>query len=286
LEFITAGNITERVVRSFDHADSRRVREIMEKLVLHLHEFARETKITREEWLYGVQYLCRAGMISNEHRNEVMGLSDILGLTSVVEFIGQASDGRTPVNNLGPFYVENAPVLPFNADLRGDLPGDPVLLRGHVVEDNSAPVPGARINIWQTLDNGLYDVQIPELDTHVFRGWMQTDENGAFQVRTIRPKGYTAPMDGPMGELLTKTLRNEWRPAHWHFLIRADGFEELVTELYPSGSPHLDDDVAFGPRQALIVDVQRIDDPEEARRHHMPCPFSSVQYDFKIARSR
>ena len=286
MEFLTADNITERVVRSFDQAESPRVREIMETLVRHLHEFARETRVTREEWLYGVQYLFRAGMISDEVRNEFMGLSDILGLTAVVEFNEQSDDGRTPINNLGPFYVENAPMLPFNADLRGDQPGEPVLLRGHVLDADSTPVPGARINIWQTLDNGLYDVQLPDLKTYLFRGWMQTDGNGAFQVRTITPKGYTVPMDGPMGEMLTKTRRNEWRPAHWHFLIRADGFEELITELYPSSSPHLEDDAAFGTRQALIVGVQRVDDSQEARRHQMPCPFSSVQYDFKIARSR
>jgi hydroxyquinol 1,2-dioxygenase len=286
LEFLTADNITQRVVDSFDRTPSPRVRDVMEKLVRHLHAFAREANITREEWLYGVQYLCRAGMISTEVRNEIMGLSDILGLTTVVEFIGQSSDGRTPVNNLGPFYVENAPNLPFDADLRGNQPGEPVLLRGHVVDNNAVPVVGARINLWQTLDNGLYDIQIPELKMHLFRGWMQTNEEGAFQVRTIKPKGYTAPMDGPMGEMLIKTRRNEWRPAHWHFLIRAEGFDELVTELYPAGSPHLDDDVAFGPREALIVDVRTVDDPEEAKRYGMPCPFSLAKYDFKIARSQ
>jgi hydroxyquinol 1,2-dioxygenase len=285
MKYITEDNLTERVIEAFARSDNPRLKELMEKLVLHLHAFARDTKLTREEWLYGIDYLLRAGTISDEKRNEFMGLSDSLGLTSLVEFMSHTEDNRTPFNNLGPFYVEDAPLLPFNADLRRNQPGEPVLLRGHVLDTQSNPVSKARINVWQTRDDGLYDIQVPNFTGYHFRGWMETAEDGAFQVRTITPKGYTAPMEGPLGEMLIGTRRNEWRPAHWHFLIRAQGFQELVTELYPSDSPHIDDDVAFGPRKSLVVDVAAIKDPQESRRYGMPTPFNLVEYDFRIARS-
>jgi hydroxyquinol 1,2-dioxygenase len=285
MDYLTESNLTQRVIDTFSRCQNARLKEIMEKLVHHLHAFARDAELKREEWLYGVEYLRRAGAISDERRNEFMGLSDTLGLTSLVEFLSQIEDGSTPFNNLGPFYVEDAPQLAFNADLRGNQPGEPVLLRGHVLDSDSRPITGARINMWQTREDGLYDVQIPQLAGYFFRGWMETGRDGAFQVRTIKPKGYTAPMDGPLGEMLISTQRNEWRPAHWHFLIRAPGFQELVTELYPSDSPHVDDDVAFGPRRSLIVDLTKIKDGEEAKRLGMPMPFLVAEYNFTVARA-
>jgi hydroxyquinol 1,2-dioxygenase len=285
MKYITESNLTQRVVDAFSQCDNARLKELMEKLVRHLHAFARDAKLTREEWLYGLEYVRRAGAISDEKRNEFMGLSDALGLTSLVEFLTHTEDGRTPFNNLGPFYVEDAPPLAFNADLRGNQSGEPVLLRGHVLDPDSRPIAAARINMWQTREDGLYDVQIPERTGYFFRGWMETGRDGRFQVRTIKPTGYTAPMDGPLGEMLIGTRRNEWRPAHWHFLIRAPGFQELVTELYPSESPHIHDDVAFGPRRSLIVDLAQMQDVEESRRYGLPTPFSVAEFDFTLARA-
>lgn len=282
MAYVTRDNITQRVQASFAECPSPRLKELMEKLVRHLHAFARDAKLTRDEWLFGIELLHRAGQISDNTRNEFMGLSDTLGLSSLVELMASPDDGRTPINLLGPFYVEDAQPLPFNADLKGDMPGQPTLLRGRVLDMNSRPIAGAAINLWQTQDDGLYDVQVPSLKKQRFRGWMHTEADGSYQVRTIKPLGYTAPMDGPIGEMLVATKRNEWRPAHWHFLIRAKGYQELITELYPSDSPHIDDDVAFGPRKELVVDMIRVDDPNEAKRLGIATPFHLAEFDFHL----
>lgn len=285
MEYITKNNVTERVLQSFAHCDSPRLRVVLQKLVKHLHAFAVDAELTRDEWLYGIDFLYRAGQISDASRNEFMGLSDTFGLSTVVELLTSTDDDSTPINLLGPFYVEDVPALEFNADLRGDKAGEPTLVRGRVVDLQSRPVAGAVINMWQTQDDGLYDVQVPGLSEQRFRGLLTTRQDGVFQVRTIKPKGYTAPMDGPIGEMLISTRRNEWRPAHWHFFVKAAGYRPLITELYPSDSPHLDDDVAFGPRESLVVDVVDVRDPEEAQVFDMPCPFHKVEFEIKLAPS-
>lgn len=248
----------------------------------HLHAFASETALTRDEWLFAIDFLHRAGQISSGRRNEFMGLSDALGLTALVGLMSDADGGGTPDNPLGPFYVEDAPALPFNADLRGDQPGAPSLLHGRVLDSHARPIAGARIDMWQTRADGMYDVQVAGLYEPCFRGWMRTLPDGAYQIRTITPLGYTAPMDGPLGQLLTSTRRNEWRPAHWHFAIRADGHRPLVTELYPSSSPHLDDDFAFGPREGLVVELVEVHDAREAQRFGLPAPFHKLEFDFTL----
>lgn len=286
MKYLSREDITQRVAASFETCESPRLKVVLQSFVRHLHAFARETELTRDEWLYGIKCLFRAGQISDATRNEFMLASDVLGLTALVELMEDTGQDRTPINNLGPFYVENAPMLEFNADLRGEQPGTPTLLRGRVLGADGQPIAGAMINLWQAQADGLYDVQVPGLMQHRFRGWLRTQTDGAYQARTILPRGYSAPMDGPIGEMLLSTGRSRWRPAHWHFLIRAPGHQQLITELYPAGSPHLDDDVAFGPREGLVVDVHEVRDAAEAERVGMPAPFSLVELDFKLARAR
>lgn len=281
MEFPTNENITRLVLASFARTDSARLKELMEKLVVHLHAFARDTRLTREEWFASLALLKETGEISSGQRNEFMGFSDALGLTSLVELM-QAHSHATPMNMLGPFYVPDAPELGFNHDLKGDQDGQPVLLRARVLDHRRRPIAGARVNMWQTRADGLYDVQVPGFDGYHFRGWLTTDAEGVFQVRTIVPKGYTAPMDGTLGRMLTATQRNIWRPAHWHFEIVAKGQVPLVTELYPKGSPHMDDDMAFGPREGLVVDLKTVSDPAQARLHGVQAPFQMVEFDFQL----
>lgn len=281
MDYVTRSDITQRAVEAFRHCPSLRLREILQAWVRHLHAFASETALTRDEWLFAIDFLCRAGQICSRGRNEFMGLSDALGLTALVELMSDDGCG-TPINPLGPFYREDTPELPFNADLKGDHPGESTLLRGRVLDSHSRPLAGARIDIWHTRADGLYDVQVAGLEAPCFRGWMRTQADGSYQVRTIKPLGYTAPMDGPLGQLLTSTRRNEWRPAHWHFAIRAADHRTLVTELYPRSSPHLADDFAFGPREGLVVDLVEVHDASEAQRVGLPVPFQKLEFDFRL----
>ena len=283
MAYATREDITARVRATFDACPSQRLKEVMTTLVDHLHGFARETGLTAQEWLLGVDFLFRAGQISDAARNEFMVLSDALGLTALVELMEDADEERTPTNNLGPFYVEDVPTLPFNADLRGDRPGTPMLLRGRVLGADGEPIPGASINLWQTQHDGRYDVQVPGLDEYRYRGWLRTDPQGVYQVRTIKPVGYTAPMDGPVGQMLRATARSPWRPAHVHFLIRAAGHRPLITEVYPQDTPHLEDDVAFGPRAALVVAPVEVRDRDEGARVGLSVPFVKLEFDFKLS---
>jgi hydroxyquinol 1,2-dioxygenase len=57
-----------------------------------------------------------------------------------------------------------------------------------------------------------------------------------------------------VGDMLSATKRHPWRPAHLHFLIKADGYETLITHVFRNGDPYLDSDAVFGVRQSLIAD--------------------------------
>jgi hydroxyquinol 1,2-dioxygenase len=43
------------------------------------------------------------------------------------------------------------------------------------------------------------------------------------------------------------------RPAHNHFIIKAQDHETLTTHLFREGDPYLDSDVVFGVRKSLVT---------------------------------
>jgi protocatechuate 3,4-dioxygenase beta subunit len=168
----------------------------------------------------------------------------------------------------------------------GVLAGDPVLFSGTVVAGDGTPIAGAFVDAWQTDVDGLYDLQRPELNgANRLRCRLRTNGEGQFVLKTIRPLGYTAPMDGPGGQMLTATRRNIWRPAHFHFRIGAENYRTLVTELFPEGDEHLDNDVAFGVRSSLVIDLPECRSEEVARKWGMPVTFKKVDYRFELARA-
>ena len=212
--------------------------------------------------------------------------SDTLGLSAVIDMMnGAGGHAETAFSQHGPFFTDGLPVEPTNVvDLRGDLHGNPVLFCGTVVDSDGAPIEGAQVDEWQTDDDGLYDVQIPELKSTRLRCRVLTDAQGKFFLKTIKPLGYTAPMDGPGGKMLTATERNIWRPGHYHFKLEAPGYRPLVTELFPEGDAPLDEDVAFGVRSSLVIDMPLCDSAELAQQWGMPLPFAKVDYTFRMAR--
>ena len=227
-------NVTDALIRVFDETPDPRLKEIMCALVRSLHNFAREVKLTPEEWSFAMDALLRAGKISDSRRNEFIMFSDVLGLSAVVDMMnGGGGKGETAFSQLGPFFEDGLPFSPSHiVDLRGgpegDLPGDPVLFTGSVVSSDGQPLAGAIVDAWQTDVEGLYDLQRPELNgAHRLRCRLRTSPEGTFVLKTIRPLGYTAPMDGPGGQMLVATHRNIWRPAHFHFRIAADQHRTL-----------------------------------------------------------
>lgn len=232
---------------------SPRLKFMLEKLVGHLHDFAREVDLNHDEWRKGIDILTKAGEISTSERNEFVLLSDVLGLSSLVDMINSPPDG-TPSSVLGPFHILGAPDLAVGGDLKGDNDGATVIVSGNVRDLDGSPIKNAELEIWQTADNGLYSNQDPGQPEYNLRAHMVAGDDGRYMFTTVRPAPYTVPDDGPVGELLHATGRHPWRPSHLHFIITAPGYRTLVTEVFPSDDPYLDEDAVFGVRAQLIME--------------------------------
>ena len=82
---VTKDNITEVFAAYFGDDTDPRVREVLTALAKHIHEFARETNLTHDEWRKGIEFLEWAGRITDPERNEFVLLSDVMGLSSLVD---------------------------------------------------------------------------------------------------------------------------------------------------------------------------------------------------------
>ncbi len=249
---VTKDNITDVFMGYFGPETDPRLREVMQSLASHLHAFAKDVSLTHAEWQKGIEFLEWAGQISDEERHEFVLLSDVLGLSSLVDMINSVPEG-TSSSVLGPFHISGAPDIAFGADMKRDYEGEILLAKGRVTTPDGAPIEGAKIDIWQTAPNGLYSSQDPDQDTYSFHGIQTTRADGAYGFTTVKPVSYTVPTDGPVGDILRATGRHPWRPSHLHYIITADGYRPLVTEIFPDDDPYLDEDTVFGVREDLVM---------------------------------
>jgi protocatechuate 3,4-dioxygenase beta subunit len=264
-----------------------RLRFVLEKLVSHPHDFAREVELTHDEWRKGIEFLTRAGEMTDAERNEFVLMSDVLGLSSLVDMIN-SPDNATPSSVLGPFHILGAPELPVGGDLKKGNEGDTVIVQGKVTGTDGKPLAGAVVEIWQTADNGLYSNQDADQPDYNLRARMTLGDDGRYAFTTVRPAPYTVPSDGPIGDLLGATGRHPWRPSHLHFIVMADKHRTLVTELFPDDDPYLDEDAVFGAREGLVAHYVRHDDIAEAPAglaagERLTAPFFTVDFDFVLA---
>lgn len=249
---VTKDNITDVFKSYFGEDTDPRVREVLGGLVTHLHDFAREVNLTHAEWQVGIDFLQKAGDITTPERHEFVLLSDVLGLSSLVDML-HSSDEATSSSVLGPFHVSNPPPLAVGGDMKRDYEGEVLLVEGTVRDSKGAPIPNAEIDIWQTAPNGLYSSQDDAQHIHSFHGLMTADDAGRYAFTTVRPVSYTVPSDGPVGDILSAAGRHPWRPSHLHYIVSAPGFRSLVTEVFPDDDPYLDQDTVFGVRDDLIM---------------------------------
>ena len=249
---VTKDNITEVFAGYFGDDTDPRTREVLTALARHIHDFTRETNLTHDEWRKGLEFLEWAGRITTPERNEFVLLSDVLGLSSLVDMQNSIPEA-TSSSVLGPFHVSNPPALAIGGDMKRDFEGEVLLVEGTVRDLDGKPIPHAEIDIWQTAPNGLYSSQDPDQNIHSFHGLMTTDENGRYAFTTVRPVSYTVPDDGPVGEILNAAGRHPWRPSHLHYIVSAPGFRSLVTEVFPDDDPYLDQDTVFGVRSDLVM---------------------------------
>jgi hydroxyquinol 1,2-dioxygenase len=258
---LTQDNITQAVIARLADTPDARLKEIMTSLVQHLHSFAREVKLTEEEWFQGIAFLTRVGHITDDQRQEFILLSDTLGLSMLtVAMNNDKPAGCTEATVFGPFYVEGAPAFDLGEDVANGAPGVPCTVRGTVRGLDGESIPGAEIHVWQADAEGKYDVQRDGLHGHQARGVLHANGKGQYHFRSILAEAYPIPDDGPVGDMLKATRRHPWRPAHLHFMIKAPGYETLITHVFRNGDPYLDSDAVFGVRQSLIADwVQQPD---------------------------
>jgi hydroxyquinol 1,2-dioxygenase len=249
----TEDNITGLAVQRWATAHDPRTRELITALVRHLHDYAREVRLTEAEWMAAIQWLNRTGQISDAKREEFILTSDVLGLSMLVVQMNHRFDAAaTPATVLGPFHIEGSPELGYGADMSEGLAGAPLYITGTVRSLDGSPVPGAVLDVWQADTDGAYEAQL-DVDEARLRAKYTAREDGTYCIRTIAPKGYTIPMDGPVGDLIRRTDISHFRPAHVHFLINVPGFEPLITHLFQEGADYLDSDVVFGTKQELVV---------------------------------
>ena len=254
---VTKENITDVFTGYLGEDVNPRLREVMGSLVKHLHDFAREVNLTHEEWNTGIAFLERAGEISDAERHEFVLLSDVLGLSSLVDMLHSTPEG-TSSSVLGPFHISGSPPLAVGGDMRKDFDAPVLLVEGTVKDTNGNPIPGATLDIWQTAPNGLYSSQDPDQDTYSFHGLQTVGADGRYAFTTVRPVEYTVPSDGPVGDILRACGRHPWRPSHLHYIAEADGFKPLVTEVFPEDDPYLDQDTVFGVRDDLVMSYQQM----------------------------
>ncbi len=248
-------NITQAVIASFGETPEPRLKQVMTSLVQHLHAFAQEVKLTEQEWFQGIDFLTRCGHITDDKRQEFILLSDVLGLSMLtVAMNNDKPKGCTEATVFGPFHVEGAPHYALGEDIANGARGTPCLVRGIVKSMDGQCVAGAVLDVWQSDDDGLYDVQHEHLEHAQARGVITADQEGRFHFRTIVAVPYAIPHDGPVGQMLQATGRHPWRPAHLHFRVKAPGYETLITHVFRKDSDYLDSDAVFGVRQSLVCD--------------------------------
>jgi hydroxyquinol 1,2-dioxygenase len=255
---VAEDEITRIALERISKCPEPRLREIVENLTRHLHQFAVEVELTPEEWRAGIEFLTAIGHITDERRQEFILLSDTLGLSALVDSIANrdSKDGATESSLLGPFYRTGAPTYPMDADISNGLAGEKMIIRGRVLNVASDPVADATIDTWQASSDGMYDLQQANPDEMNLRGRFRTDNDGRFRFRSVKPSSYPVPADGPVGKMLRALGRHPYRPAHIHFMIAAPGFKTLTTALYVAGDQYLQSDAVFGSKESLVVGYQ------------------------------
>ncbi|TMQ10611.1 MAG: hydroxyquinol 1,2-dioxygenase [Deltaproteobacteria bacterium] len=280
--------LTESVLNSYAGAPDPRVASVLRKLITHLHAFVRDSELTLDEWTRAIDFLNRTGQISGATRQEFILLSDVLGVSMLVDAINHRGEaGATDTTVLGPFYVGEHRVTPHGTDLAGSAPGERVLVEASVSDTAGRPIAGAHVDVWHADIDGMYDSQKPgyRLDEPHLRARFVTGSGvdaGRFSFRTVMPHSYPVPTDGPVGELLRAAGRHAMRPAHIHFVINAAGYQPLVTHLFVAGDSYLDSDAVYGVKPSLIVRLEPHDEPTWPDGTPAPARWYRTSYRFAL----
>jgi hydroxyquinol 1,2-dioxygenase len=276
----------DAVLASFADTPDPRLHEVMDSLVRHLHGFLREVRPSIAEWEQGIEFLTAIGQKCDEHRQEFILFSDVMGASMLVETMEAERQAQhaTASTVLGPFHVVTSPERALGDTIDSLGTGEPCLIEGSVAAPDGTPIPGARIDVWQADEQGSYDVESGgRQPLGNGRGLFTADDEGRFWFSTIVPAHYPIPTDGPVGALLRATRRHPYRPAHVHFIVEAPGYVPVTTHAFVEGSAYLDSDAVFAVKASLVREFATVDDAEAAARHGLPNPFRRARFDIVLA---
>ena len=283
--FFTEENSVEVVTGRNVNAENPRLRQVMEVVTRKLHEAVKELEPTQDEWFQAIMFLTKTGQICNEWRQEYILFSDIVGVSMLVDAINNRKpSGASESTVLGPFHVEGAPLLDMGANICLDQKGEDMFIEGRILDTKGNPIDGAVIDVWQANDEGFYDVQQKGLQPDFnLRGVFKTGADGRYWFRAVKPKFYPIPDDGPVGQLLRALGRHPYRPAHLHYIIKADGFETLTTHIFDPDDPYINSDAVFGVKESLLAKFDKVNDPARAQAYGFEGEFWDVKHDFVLA---
>ena len=282
MTYVTEDNLTDVVLERWNDIPDARLRQIMQSLIKHLHDFVRDVEPTQAEWATGIDWLTRTGQMCSHRRQEFIMASDVLGVSMLVDAINhrQASEA-TPSTVEGPFHVPNPPQIANGGNMAEGCPGIPCFVTGTVKGLDGKPIAGAVLDLWQADGEGLYEEQ-RLMQSPWMRGLYHAQPDGSYAVRTVAPIGYTIPMDGSVGELMTRAKISHMRPAHIHFAITAPGYHGCVTHLFQKGDPFIESDAVYGVKEPLIVEFVWKPPGKSSTGEMVPTSFYEVKYDFVL----
>lgn len=277
-------SVTPAVLQAMEGTTDPRLREVMASLVRHLHAFLREVRPSEDEYEHGLRFLAALGQQTHATNNEVVLAADVLGLSTMVDLINNSGGrGETMSALLGPFYRARSPECAMGETIaRTGTPGTPLFVEGDVRGVDGTAIEGAVLDVWQASPVGLYENQDPEQEDMNLRGRFRTGADGRYAFRTVKPAGYPVPTDGPVGRLLAAQRRHPFRPAHIHFVVSAEGYRTLITQVFPDDQEALARDVVFGAKPALVGDFRHSDERDPTRFPDAEPPFCFLEYDFVL----
>ncbi len=284
--FFTEENSADVVISRNASAKNERLKQVMAVVTRKLHEAVKEIEPTQDEWFEAIMFLTNTGQMCNEWRQEFILLSDVLGVSMLVDAINNRKpSGASESTVLGPFHVADAPELPMGANICLDHKGEDMVISGRILDTEGKPIADAVIDVWQANDEGFYDVQQKGIQPDFnLRGVFRTGADGKYWFRAVKPKFYPIPDDGPVGKMLRALGRHPYRPAHLHYILKADGFESLTTHIFDPHDPYIDSDAVFGVKASLLAEFRKVDDPARAKELDFAGWFWEVEHDFVLAR--
>ena len=284
MQYFSEEHSSEVVKHQYKNCKDQRLKKIMESAIDHLHAFIKDVEPTQEEWIYMIEYLTKTGQKCDDKRQEFILLSDVLGISALVDTINNRKTlNATESTVLGPFHVKNAPKKSMGENINQDGKGEPAFIFGKVTDTEGNPIKGAEIDVWQANEDGFYDIQQPDVQPEMnLRGVFTTEENGKYWFKSVKPKFYSIPTDGPVGTMISATGRHPNRPAHLHYIVSAPGYKPVVTHVFVKGSEYLDSDAVFGVKDSLISEYKFVDDIERAKDVGFHTTYYELEFNFVL----